>query len=88
MWRPLLPGAVTHIGKLGQGFDKVGISTLLYYISWSFGYRNPNINIREIIWLGNQLMMGMMMIIHHCTMCTLFSIFFRGTEQAQTYLKI
>ena len=31
--------------------------TLLYYISRSFGYRhrNPNINIREIIWLGNQL---------------------------------
>ena len=24
----------------------------------------------------------------HCTMCTLFSIFFRATEQAQTYLKI
>ena len=23
-----------------------------------------------------------------CTMCTLFSIFFRATEQAQTYLKI
>ena len=33
------------------------ISTLLFYISRSFGYRhrNPNINIREIIWLGNQL---------------------------------
>ena len=37
-------------------------STLLYYISRSFGYRNiddrhrnPYINIREIIWLGNQL---------------------------------
>ena len=35
-------------------------STLLYYISQSFGYRNiddqhPDINIREIIWLGNQL---------------------------------
>ena len=23
----------------------------------------------------------------HCTMCTLCSIFFRATEQAQTYLK-
>ena len=35
----------------------MGHSTLLYYISWSFGYqhRNPNINIREIILLGNQL---------------------------------
>ena len=32
-------------------------STLLYYISRSSGYRhrNPNINVREIIWLGNQL---------------------------------
>ena len=37
-------------------------STLLYYISRSFGYRNiddrhrnPNINIKEIIWLGNRL---------------------------------
>ena len=27
-------------------------------------------------------------IIHTATMCTLFSIFFRATEQAQTYLKI
>ena len=27
-------------------------------------------------------------ILCHCTMCTLFSIFFRATEQAQTYLKI
>ena len=26
-------------------------------------------------------------LVHHCTMCTLFSIFFRATEQAQTYLK-
>ena len=26
--------------------------------------------------------------VFHCTMCTLFSIFFRATEQAQTYLKI
>ena len=25
---------------------------------------------------------------NHCTMCTLYSIFFRPTEQAQTYLKI
>ena len=32
-------------------------SSLLCYISWSSGYRhrNPNIIIREIIWLGNQL---------------------------------
>ena len=37
-------------------------STLLCYISRAFGYRNiddqhrnQNINIREIIWLGNQL---------------------------------
>ena len=39
-----------------------GPSTLLYYISqviWVSKYiqhRNPNINIREIIWLGNQLL--------------------------------
>ena len=33
------------------------LSTLLCYISRSSGHRhrNPNINIREIIWLGNQL---------------------------------
>ena len=44
------------------------VSTLLCYISWSSGYwniddrhRHPNINIREIIWLGNQL--------HHCHHC-------------------
>ena len=37
-------------------------STLLCYIYWSSGYwniddwhRNPNVNIRENIWLGNQL---------------------------------
>ena len=27
-------------------------------------------------------------VLRHCTMCTLWSIFFRATEQAQTYLKI
>ena len=31
------------------------LCTLLCYISWSPGYRHPNINIREINWLGNQL---------------------------------
>ena len=42
-------------------------STLLYYISRSFGYRNiddrhrnPYINIREIIWLGNQLLLKLL----------------------------
>ena len=45
-----------------QKQSRVESSTLLYYISRSFGYRNiddrhrnPNINIKEIIWLGNQL---------------------------------
>ena len=39
------------------------VSTLLYYICRSSGYwniarhRNSNINIREIIWMGNQLLM-------------------------------
>ena len=48
---------------VGEGRGQAG--TLLYYISqviWVSKYddrhRNPNINIREIIWLGNQLWAG------------------------------
>ena len=65
----------------------ISISTLLYYISQVIiddRHRNPNINIREIIWLGNKLHQHMIksaLIWMNQTCHILLIYFWFGTEE-------